>query len=452
LDSVVGSSGGVAGDGAVSPPVAGRPRLGESAVERWARALIVLCALVLLAATLEIVIDAAVGHSPLIPKQPQIAGWLSGVGVRLGYRTFLIALLAFTGAYAVMLGLVGRISKRWAIVLIGALQLIVFVGPILISTDVFSYIAYARMGVEHAINPYTHGPIAIKHDAVYQYVGHDWKHVATAYGPLYTLLSYPLAPLGLKGAVWGMKLMALLASAGTLALTWRCAKIREIDPVAAVFAVGANPLWVIYGLGGAHNDLIMTLLMMAAVSFAFAGRDIPAGASVVAGALVKATAAALLPFMVLYRRGLGPILGALAALALGALIGYAVFGIHGIDVVAALNRDAAFVSTDSFPTELAHLVGKPGVFPIDHDLLKGALVLIVGYLMWRTWRGYDWVAASGWTLLAISVTSTWLLPWYTLWGLPLAVIARDRRLFAATLVIQGLFIAHQISPLLVPVA
>jgi Glycosyltransferase family 87 len=494
LDSVVGSSGGVAGDSVVDPPADGRSRLGENAgsagrperriqrfarlrehpqAERWTRALIVLCALVLVAATAEIVIDAAVGHSPLIPKQPQIAGWLSGVGVRLGYRTFLIALLAFTGAYAVMLGCAGRISKRWAIVLVGTLQLIVFAGPILISTDVFSYIAYARMGVEHAVNPYTHGPIAIKHDPVYQYVGKDWKHVATAYGPLYTLLSYPLAPLGLKGAVWGMKLVALLASAGTLALTWRCAKIRGINPVVALFAVGANPLWVIYGLGGAHNDLIMTLLMMAAVSLVLteespthpgspasgrlrhplgAGRDALAGASVVAGALVKATAAALLPFMVLSRRKLAPVFGALAALALGALIGYAVFGIHGIDIVAALNRDAAFVSTDSFPTELAHLVGKPGVFPIDHDLLKAALVLIVGYLLWRTWRGYDWVAASGWTLLAISVTSTWLLPWYTLWSLPLAVVARDRRLLAATLAVQALFILHQISPLLVPVS
>ncbi len=102
-----------------------------------------------------------------------------------------------------LLGLAGQISKRWAIVLVGVLQLIVFVGPVLISTDVFSYIAYARMGVEHAINPYTHGPIAIVHDPVYQYVGKDWKHVATAYGPLYTLLSYPLAPLGVKGRAVG---------------------------------------------------------------------------------------------------------------------------------------------------------------------------------------------------------------------------------------------------------
>ena len=106
-----------------------------------------------------------------------------------------------------------------------------FVGPVLISTDVFSYIAYARMGVVHGINPYLHGPHAIKGDPIYTYVGHDWLRVATAYGPLYTLLSYPLAPLGLTGALWGMKLEALLASAGTLALTWRCARMRGFDPV-----------------------------------------------------------------------------------------------------------------------------------------------------------------------------------------------------------------------------
>ncbi|MGD0455287.1 MAG: hypothetical protein ABSB69_17000 [Solirubrobacteraceae bacterium] len=444
--------------------------------ERWAPALATLLALLLVAAAAEIVLDGAAGISPLIPKSPEIAGWLEGIGERLGYRVFLIALLVSTGAYAGLVVLAGRasigrasvdrasvagphagaISKRWAIVLIAALQLIVFVGPILLSTDVFSYIAYARMGVEHGLNPYLHGPVAIAGDPVSTYVGHDWERVATAYGPLYTLLSYPLVPLGVVGALWGMKLEALLASAGTLALVWRCARARGFDPVAAILVVGANPLYVIYGLGGAHNDLIMMLAMMAAVSLTVAStpsgrREAGAAAAVVAGALVKATVAVLLPFMIVSRRRLAPILGTLAALALGALIGYAAFGIHGIDVVAALNRDAAFVSTDSFATEIAHLFGKPGVFPIDHDLLKAGLVLILAHLLWRTWRGYDWVAASGWALLAISVTSTWLLAWYILWPLPLAVITRDRRLLAATLAVQALFVAHQLSPLLVPV-
>ncbi len=434
--------------------------------QRWAPVLVGLLSLLLVVATLEIVLDGALGHSPLVPPSPHIAGWLTGIGERLGYRVFLIALLVSVGAYAGLVALGARSSderarasvmpQRRTIALVAALHLIVFAGPVLLSTDVFSYIAYARMGVEHGLNPYTHGPVAIVGDPVFKYVGKDWIHVATAYGPLYTLLSYPLAPLGLVGALWAMKLEALLASAGTLALTWRCARTRGLDPARTILIVGANPLYVLYGLGGAHNDLIMMLAMMAAVSLTIApaptrGREATAAATVVAGALIKATVAVLLPFMIVSRRRLGPIVGALGAIALGALVGYVAFGIHGIDVVAALNRDAAFVSTDSFANELAHLVGKPGVFPIDHDLLKAALVLVILHLLWRTWRGYDWVAASGWALLAISVTSTWLLAWYILWPLPLAVVTRDRRLLVATLVVQALFVIHQISPLLAPV-
>ncbi len=444
--------------------------------ERWASALATALALVLVAAVIEVVLDGALGHSPEAPLSPDISGWLTGVGERLGFRVFVVALLVCTCAYGGLLALAGRagawtgrpsadrvrvpaISGRWAIVLVGALQLIVFAGPVLISTDVFSYIAYARMGVEHGLNPYLNGPVAIAGDPVFKYVGPDWIHVATAYGPLYTLLSYPLAPLGVVGALWGMKLEALLASAGTLALTYRCARAQGLDPVLAIIAVGANPLYVLYGLGGAHNDLIMMLMMMAAVSLMSVARpaspggrrEAAAAAWVVAGALIKATVAVLLPFMILSRRSLAPLLGALAAIVLGGLVGYAAFGIHGINLVAALNRDAAFVSTDSFANEIAHLFGKPGVFPVDHDLLKAALVLIVAHLLWRTWRGYDWVAASGWALLAISVTSTWLLAWYVLWPLPLAVVTRDRRLLLATLAVQGLFVIHQSSPLLVPV-
>jgi alpha-1,6-mannosyltransferase len=440
-----------------------------------------LCGLVLLAATVEIVLDAARLHSPLVPRSPQIAGWLGSLGgERLGYRVFLIAILAAAVAYGVLLALVRarpresvpgepaaddghltgeardtareRTVSRWAIGLVALLNLIVFAGPILISTDVFSYLAYARMGVVHGIDPYTHGPVAIVGDPVFYYVGHDWLRVATAYGPIYTLISYPLGLLGLVGGLWGMKLYALLASAATLALTWNVARRRGHDRVFALLAVGANPLYVIYGLGGAHNDLIMLALMMAAVAFTLSDRDAAAGAAVVGGALVKATVAVLLPFMILARRRSAAIYGALAALGLCALAGYLVFGIHGIDVVSALNRDSAFVSTDSFPNELAHLFGKPGVFPVDHDLLKAALVLIILHLLWRTWRGYDWVAASGWALLAISVTSTWLLAWYILWPLPLAVVTRDRRLLIATLFVQALFLLHQTSPLFAPVS
>jgi glycosyl transferase family 87 len=464
--------------------VAGRSPIGgdragadRAAPSRATLALAGVCVLVLLAATLEVVLDAAVGHSPLTPGSPGIAGWLQwGIGERLGFRVFLIALLCFSGAYAALLALARRISPdpraaRWSIALVGTLTLIVCAGPILFSTDVFSYIAYARMGVLHGLDPYLHGPIKIEHDPIFKYVGEDWLKVATAYGPLYTLISYPLALLGLKGAVWGAKVEALAACAGTLALTWRCARARGYDPVVALVAVGANPLWVLYGLGGAHNDVIMTFFMMAAVALVVSeesptnptpgpgssprrrlvgNREAWAGASVVAAGMVKATGAVMLPFMLLARRDWRALAGAVGGLVAIAVVSYPVFGLHGLDAISALNRDAALVSTDSFPNEIAHLLGKPGVFPADHTLLKVALVVIVLHLLWRTWRGYDWVSASGWTLLAIAVTSTWLLAWYTLWALPLAMVSRDRRLLIAIFAVQALFIVHQTAPLFSP--
>ena len=90
------------------------------------------------------------------------------------------------------------------------------------------------------------------------------------------------------------------------------------------------------------------------------------------------------------------------------------------------------------------------MFPVDRLFLRAGLIGMVGYLMFRVWRGYDWIAAAGWTLLAIAVTTTWLLAWYTFWALPLAAIARDRRVLVATLAVQALFLAHQMSPIFSP--
>jgi len=467
---------------------------------RASRGTLVLGALlgaVMVIVTAWIVADASVGGSPLLPYSPYFTGWLRHItGQNLTYDIFLSCLLAFTAAYAALLPLARRLPQRALFVLIGLLYAIVFVGPILLSTDVFSYLAYARMGALHGLNPYTHVPASIHTDAIYKYVGTDWIYTPTAYGPLYTLFSYPFAFLGVVGGIWGMKVAAMAGCLCMDWLTWRCAKLRGLDPKLALLVVGANPLVVIYSLASFHNDFLMIALMMVAVYLAISApvaaeegaaagaeaggaegalagvavagartgtsrswrswlstpsrREAWAAAAIVAGALVKATVAAILPFMILGRRRLPAVVGAAVAVAGGLLIAFIAFGVHGVDIVSALDRDSAYVSTDSFATELAHLLGKPGVYPVDHTILKGLLVLIGVYLLWRTWRGYDWVAASGWALLAITVTTTWLLAWYLIWPLPIAASSRDRRLLWAVLAIQGLFVLHQISPLFTP--
>ncbi len=424
----------------------------------WQLTLAGVLALAMIASTACIMVTAVGGRSPIVPSQPSIAGWLSGItDARLGYHVFLTSLIVFTVGYAGLVTLSRRLSTRAVVALIAVLYVIVFVGPIVVSTDVFSYIAYARMGVLHGLNPYVSSPFAIRHDPSYRYVGTDWLFVPTAYGPLYTLISYPFALLGMTGAVWGMKTTALLACVVVDWLTWRCARLRELDSRLALLIVAANPLVVIYSLASAQNDLVMIALVVLGVYLALTSelgrrrrsrlRSGAGAAGVALGALIKAPAVAVLPYMLVGRRRISAVAGAAVALGLGLVSAYAAFGSHGIDLASGVNRDSAYVSVDSFANEIAHLLGKPGIYPADHHILDALLVVFALYLLWRTWRGYEWIAAAGWVLLATSVTSTWLQAWYLVWPLPLAVISRDRRLLWATLFVEGLFVIHQLPPM-----
>jgi alpha-1,6-mannosyltransferase len=418
-----------------------------------------LLSLVLVAGAVEIVLDAATGTTPVVPFSPAFDSWLAGLGRSLGYDEFLPTLLVLCVAYGGLVILARSrarpISARWAVALVVVLQLILFAGPVLLAKDIFTNVAYAREAVL-GVNPYVHGPAAISTYAGYPYVSPDWQTWATPYGPVFTLLTMPAGLVSLIAGLWILKIEALLASAATLALTWRCARQRGFDPVFALIVVGANPLYVLYAVGGAHNDLLMTALMMAGVTLAIATpttarREASGAAAIVAGVLVKATLGVMLPFLIVSKRRLAPIVGAITACAVGLLLGYSLWGLPGVNLVAGLQREGHLVSSYSVASQLAHLLGKAGVYPIDHTLLNVALGLALAYLLWRTWRGYDWVAASGWGLLVVAVSTTWLMPWYTIWPLPLAVISRDKRLLIATLFFQALWVIHQTAPLYGPV-
>lgn len=431
----------------------GRPaaRAGDDA-RSPARIVAALLMLGMAVPTVLIVLGAAAHSSPLVPPQPHIAHYLKAIGAhKLDFETF-CELLAIVGVcYAGLVALAGHVSRRMLIAAVVGLHLIVFVGPILLSQDVFSYVAYGRLGVLHGINPFSHGPAAAPHDAIYRYIGLQWRHVASAYGPLFTLLSYPLAPLGLIGAVWVMKLVALASSLGIVVLVWKCAVRLGRDPLPATLIVGLNPLLILYGVGGAHNDLLMVALLMLGVWFTLGDRDALGGAAVMAAAAVKVTGGVVLPFIVVARRRLHAITGAAGAFVAIGVVSVALFGTHALDFLGVLKREASFVGSDSFPNEVAHLFGLPGVYPSDRSLLHLGLALVLVYLAYRVWRGYDWLSGSAIALVAISVLSTWLLAWYTLWALPLGVLARDRRALVVVLAVQALFFVHQLVPLFSPV-
>src|SRR5204862_755528 len=174
----------------------------------------------------------------------------------LFYAGLWVALLLYVAVLLLHRGL----SIRLAVYAVVGLHVLFMLAPPLLSQDVFSYIAYARLGVEHGLSPYTHSPVDIPHDAVFAFAGS--KSAVSVYGPAFTLLTYPLSPLGVPAAYWILKLVAAAASLGIVALVWRTAERLGRDPVRPALFVGLSPLVLVHVVSAAHNEALVVLLTM----------------------------------------------------------------------------------------------------------------------------------------------------------------------------------------------
>jgi hypothetical protein len=369
-------------------------------------------------------------------------GWLAGplAGLNLGLpgERFQTLLLVMCGGYALVLLGARRLGARplaGAIVLAHA---VLALGPPLLSQDVFGYMAFARMGAVHGLDPYTHFPSQAPTDPVFAFLGWPFQH--SPYGPLFTLASYATAPLGLAGALWTFKALTALASLAAIALIARAVgRMGGSRRWAAAF-VGLNPVLLVLAVGGAHNDTLILLALAGALALTAGSqpRTRTAAAMLAAGVGVKVTAGLVLPFLVLSapRRRERLEAAASAALALLALaaIGLVGFGAHALGFLDAVGEQQQLVATHSIPAETARLVGLSGTPAWWRQLFLAAFALALAFALWRTARGADWRVAAGWTTLALLLCTAWLLPWYAIWLLPLAAVGRDRRLRAATLV------------------
>jgi alpha-1,6-mannosyltransferase len=234
-----------------------------------------------------------------------------------------------------------------------------------------------------------------------------------------------VALLPIPAAYWVLKVASVLMSLGFVALVWKCARLLGRDPRFAVLFVAANPVYLIYGVGGFHNDFFMLVPSMAAITLLLARRDRMAGAALVVAIAVKFTAVLLLPFLLLaarptrrrWRLAQG---GALAALPLIAL-SLALFGLH----LPNLQDQSTLLTDFSVPNVVGWIIGLGGGAPALLRIANVAVVLAVALLIRR--RG-DWLAGAGWATLALLASLAWLVPWYVIWVLPLAALATSVRL------------------------
>jgi hypothetical protein len=340
--------------------------------------------------------------------------------------------------YAIVLVRAADISRKAAIWTVAGLHVVFLLAPPLLSQDVFSYIAYARLGVEHGLGPYTHSPVDIPLDPVFGFAGS--KDAVSVYGPAFTLLTYPLSPLGVAGAFWALKAMAAAASLGIVALVWRTADRLRRDPVAPALMVGLSPLVLVHVVSAAHNEALVVLFTMAGVYAFVCGKPRAAGALSTFGAGFKASAGLVVPYLVLASRPRvrGALAGAVGAGLAVLVLGLVGFGTHALDALGLLSSNQGRSSRLSLPYVVAELVGNRSAV---RALFGLAFAAVAAWTLWRTWRGADPIRMAGWATLAILLASAWLVPWYLLWLLPLAALAADRRLAVATVALSGWVLA-----------
>jgi Glycosyltransferase family 87 len=361
-----------------------------------------------------------------------LAGPLAGLGPELSRTAFGAVLVVLGVAYLVVLGTADRLSARAVLATIASAAVLLALGPPLLSADVFGYLGYARLGVLHGIDPYAHGMAAAPLDAVRPYV--RWADVPSPYGPAFTLATYALVPLGVVLGLWAFKLVAVLSVLALALIVRRMATRRGVPSTRAMALVALNPLVLVYGVGGAHNDVLVSVLVLAGVSGAVAGRAGRAGATVTLAAAIKASAGLALPFLILGVRDRRRAVVAAAAAAVGTVVGAALLFTSGaFGFVGAVVQQQRLAATHSVPGALGRLVGLGGITTGVRAVTGALLVLGIAAAFRRAWRGEDWIASAGWATLAVLLGSAWLLPWYVVWLLPLAAIARDRRLELAAL-------------------
>ena len=472
----------------------------QTAIAITVLAVILICAAV-------IVLGAA--DRPSFLSAPSHTGyfphWLAGPlgGLWTGFtRSPQILKSLFTGAMVVMyvaylvgLKYVPLLRARWAIATVIAAHAILFLSPPLALTDVFNYINYGRMEIVHHLNPYATIPVLEPHSDP-SFNLSNRHNLLSPYGPSFTLITYAVVPLGIAGSLWSLKFLMMSASLATILLVWKCARLLGRDPLQAIVLVGLNPLVLLWGLGGVHNDFLTVffivlgiyLLLRGGIEGVVAGAagrrgpaaassvpapsaapssdgdrhaererprpshmpawigglsplDLGAGAALATATSLKASAGIMIPVVLagLLRtpRRLGAVV--LGIIAAGVLLGAAsllAFGTHLPD----LGTQGRLVISVSLPNLLGLALGQGGETDTMRLLLSAVLVgsvLASGVLAWR-WR--DSLTASGWEPIALLLTLSWVLPWYVLWVLPMAALSASRKLRVAALLLGAYLI------------
>jgi len=357
--------------------------------------------------------------APLVPADAGRAG-----GGRLGV-VFLVFLVAAFAVYLAALALLRRKPPGLRAVLLAAIaiQAAPLAGPLLLSTDVWTYWEYGRIAAVHGGNPYVDTPSEFSTDPAYEHAGAAWRETTSVYGPAFTLLSELVALVSGSSAAVAAWIFKVIAAAAVLACAGLAARLARDRPAAAAL-VGWNPLFAVHFAGGGHNDALLAAFALGALALAVAGRRGLAGAAWAGAILLKWIPVVFLALRALEARATGRRVDHRGFAAAGlVLLGLATwrYGFDWFRAFGPLARNAEGQTSYALPHRLEQL-------GVPHGAALGlAALALAGGLAWLAQQAIRGRARLGLAACLLLATTPWLAPWYTIWALPLAAAEDDRR-------------------------
>jgi hypothetical protein len=365
-------------------------------------------------------VAVAAAHPEDSPLSPDHAGGDTGwswlyLGALAGAFCLYLAGLALTRSPA------ARLAPVLAVAVL--IQVAPLAGPVLLSTDAYTYWAYGRIGAVHGESPYDVPPSAFPDDPAYAVMGEDWRDTTSVYGPGFTLVSEGHAAVAGDSpglAAWLYRGAATICMLGLVGLA---ARLGSRPALAAAF-VGWNPLLAVHFAGGGHNDALMMLLVLGALALSAARRPNLAGAAWAGAIALKWVPAVFLVLRALEARATGrPVRHLGFGLAAGVLLALALwrYGLGWIGAVVPLAENATKQAVYSIPHRFSDLTGLPE--GAAAGLFAALFALAFVWLARAAWLGRARLALAAGLLL---VCTPWLVPWYAVWAVPLAAIEEDR--------------------------
>jgi alpha-1,6-mannosyltransferase len=354
------------------------------------------------------------------------------------YALVLLALHAF---YLTAIGRVNRTGATLPAVLLGGLLLGL---PLLLAypinaTDVYRYLIRGRVAAVYGQSPFVAPPAAFIGDPFLPLAG-EWAGETSPYGPLWELVATGVAAVSGDNLLLGVTLFKLLALGCLLAgaaVIWAVIGERPGRAVAAALWAWNPALLLTFAMNG-HNDALMLLWLLLGYLVMRRGRPALGFLLLCLAALTKPVAALALPvFFIAAWRGLPDgrararfalvTIGGAAALTWLAFLPWAApgrFWQTPFELIGRLLREATDSGGFSPAVWLYFALGQRVPIESIGAVLRGLFVALVGWVLWRGWRGRPAVRGAADMAFGYLAQALSFRIWYAVWPFPFLLLAQ----------------------------